>query len=81
MKENITDALADDVLRGATAFQQLCWLAAGRIDSAALSRRPDASQHSCWNAVAPRSASSAMASVMFSFIAFPRSSPHYDARE
>jgi amidase len=36
MKENITDALADDVLRGATAFQQLCWLAAGRIDSAAL---------------------------------------------
>ena len=36
MKENITDAIADEVLRGATAFQQLCWLASGRLDSAAL---------------------------------------------
>src|SRR3954462_13520415 len=36
VKEKITDGIADDVLRGATAFQQLCWLAAGRIDSAAL---------------------------------------------
>jgi len=36
MKENITDAIADDVLRGATAFQQLCWLASGRLDSTAL---------------------------------------------
>ena len=32
MTENIADAIADDVLRGATAFQQLCWLAAGRLD-------------------------------------------------
>ncbi|HKE48106.1 MAG TPA: amidase, partial [Rhodanobacteraceae bacterium] len=36
MKEKITDGIADDALRGATAFQQLCWLAAGRIDSAGL---------------------------------------------
>jgi aspartyl-tRNA(Asn)/glutamyl-tRNA(Gln) amidotransferase subunit A len=36
MKEKITDGIADDVLRGATAFQQLCWLASGRIDSVGL---------------------------------------------
>ncbi|HJT98668.1 MAG TPA: amidase, partial [Rhodanobacteraceae bacterium] len=36
MTEKIADGIADDVLRGATAFQQLCWLAAGRIDSVAL---------------------------------------------
>ena len=33
MTEKISDPIADDVLLGATAFQQLCWLAAGRIDS------------------------------------------------
>ena len=37
MKEKIADGIADDVLRGATAFQQLCWLASGRIDSVGLS--------------------------------------------
>ena len=36
MKEKITDGIADDALRGATAFQQLCWLASGRIDSVGL---------------------------------------------
>ena len=36
MKEKITDVIADEALRGATAFQQLCWLASGRIDSIAL---------------------------------------------
>jgi len=36
MTEKITDAIADGALRGATAFQQLHWLASGRIDSAAL---------------------------------------------
>ncbi|HEY6984477.1 MAG TPA: amidase [Rhodanobacteraceae bacterium] len=36
MKEKITDGVADATLRGATAFQQLCWLASGRVDSAAL---------------------------------------------
>jgi len=36
VKEKITDGIADDVLRGATAFQQLCWLASGRIDSVGL---------------------------------------------
>jgi Asp-tRNA(Asn)/Glu-tRNA(Gln) amidotransferase A subunit family amidase len=35
--EKITDGVADATLRGATAFQQLCWLASGRIDSASLS--------------------------------------------
>src|SRR3954462_8090321 len=36
VKEKITDGIADDVLRGATGFQQLCWLASGRIDSVGL---------------------------------------------
>ena len=36
MDEKITDDAADATLRGATAFQQLCWLASGRIDSEAL---------------------------------------------
>ena len=36
MKEKITDGIADEILRGATAFQQLCWLASGRIDSVGL---------------------------------------------
>jgi aspartyl-tRNA(Asn)/glutamyl-tRNA(Gln) amidotransferase subunit A len=37
--EKISDPIADDVLLGATAFQQLCWLAAGRIDSIGLTAR------------------------------------------
>jgi aspartyl-tRNA(Asn)/glutamyl-tRNA(Gln) amidotransferase subunit A len=36
VKEKITDGIADETLRGATAFQQLCWLASGRIDSVGL---------------------------------------------
>jgi len=36
MAEKITDEIADEVLRGATAFQQLHWLASGRIDSIGL---------------------------------------------
>jgi Asp-tRNA(Asn)/Glu-tRNA(Gln) amidotransferase A subunit family amidase len=36
MKEKIADGIADETLRGATAFQQLCWLASGRIDSVGL---------------------------------------------
>ena len=36
MAEKIADGVADDVLRGATAFQLLCWLASGRIDSSGL---------------------------------------------
>ena len=36
MAEKITDEIADEVLRGATAYQQLHWLASGRIDSIGL---------------------------------------------
>jgi aspartyl-tRNA(Asn)/glutamyl-tRNA(Gln) amidotransferase subunit A len=36
MTEKIADGVADETLRGATAFQQLCWLASGRIDSTGL---------------------------------------------
>jgi len=36
MTDNITDEIADDALRGATAFQLLHWLATGRLDSARL---------------------------------------------
>ena len=36
MAEKITEDIADEVLRGATAYQQLHWLAAGRVDSVGL---------------------------------------------